>query len=82
MNDVNRVGRAALGVLEALEDRETDRVIHEFAPQGLSVVVLGERARVAIHTWPEWRTASVDVWAASSSLESAIQAAFNELSRP
>ena len=41
----------------------TRRINHAFSPQGLSDVCWGERGRIAIHTWPEWGRATVDIWA-------------------
>jgi S-adenosylmethionine/arginine decarboxylase-like enzyme len=39
------------------------RVHHSFAPQGLSDVCWDQRGRIAIHTWPEWGKATIDLWA-------------------
>jgi hypothetical protein len=44
------------------------RIYHAFSPQGLSDVCWSERGRIAIHTWPEWRRATIDVWAPSADL--------------
>jgi hypothetical protein len=41
----------------------TRRINHAFSPQGLSDVCWGARGRIAIHTWPEWGRATVDIWA-------------------
>jgi len=48
--------RAALGVELENELR------HTFTPQGASLVHFGSAGRCAIHTWPEHRAVSVDVW--------------------
>ena len=37
-------------------------VIHEFNPYGLSGVVVIAESHIAIHTWPEYRHASVDIF--------------------
>lgn len=42
------------------------RINHVFSPQGLSDVCWSERGRVAVHTWPEWGRATIDVWAPSA----------------
>lgn len=44
------------------------RVRHAFSPHGLSNACWSERGRIAIHTWPEWQRATIDVWAPSSDL--------------
>lgn len=42
------------------EVRET--VFHQFAPQGVSGVVVISESHLAIHTWPEFGYAAVDVF--------------------
>ncbi len=42
------------------------QIQHAFAPQGLSDVCWSERGRLAIHTWPEWGRATIDIWAPSA----------------
>ena len=42
---------------------------HRFDPTGVSVVGLGPRVRVALHTWPERRSATLDVYAPDPGLE-------------
>ncbi len=37
-------------------------VIHRFAPQGVSVVVVIEESHLSIHTWPEVGYAAVDFY--------------------
>jgi S-adenosylmethionine/arginine decarboxylase-like enzyme len=39
---------------------------HRFEPQGVSLFGLGRLARVALHTWPELCSATVDLWTADS----------------
>ena len=44
-------------------------VFHEFNPHGLSGVVVIAESHLAIHTWPEYRCASVDLFSCSVSLD-------------
>ena len=37
-------------------------VFHQFSPQGVSGVVVISESHLAIHTWPELRYASIDVY--------------------
>jgi len=37
-------------------------VFHEFSPQGVTGVVLLEESHFAIHTWPEYKYAAVDLF--------------------
>jgi S-adenosylmethionine/arginine decarboxylase-like enzyme len=61
--------RALVAELAGLLEIELpSQVEHVFAPQGVSHVRYGAQGRIALHTWPEWRLATIDVWA----LESAV----------
>jgi len=51
-------------------------VFHQFNPQGLSGVVVIAESHVAIHTWPEHGTASVDVFSCGDSLKPAAVGAY------
>ena len=52
-----------VGVLRgALGGELENELRHTFTPQGSSLVQFGSSARCAIHTWPEHRALSVDVW--------------------
>jgi S-adenosylmethionine decarboxylase proenzyme len=43
-------------------------VFHQFSPQGVSgVIVIGE-SHFAIHTWPEFATASIDLFTCSAKM--------------
>jgi len=37
-------------------------VLHQFNPQGLSGVVVIAESHIAIHTWPEYRYAALDIF--------------------
>lgn len=44
-------------------------VRHRFAPRGLSLVGIGLGVRVALHTWPERRALSLDMYGTDPGLE-------------
>lgn len=44
-------------------------VFHQFNPQGLSGVVVIAESHLAIHTWPEFRCASVDLYTCSNEID-------------
>jgi len=46
-----------------------DVVFHEFNPFGISGVVVIAESHLAIHTWPEYRYAAVDVFSCGESLQ-------------
>ncbi len=60
---------------EALELSLPCELEHLFQPQGQSHVRHGPQGRVALHTWPEWRLLTVDVWAPSAQIAAARDAA-------
>ncbi len=41
---------------------------HQFTPHGVSGVVIIAESHVAIHTWPEYRYAAVDIFTCGSSI--------------
>jgi len=46
-----------------------DVVFHEFNPFGISGVVVIAESHLAIHTWPEYRFAAVDIFSCGDLLE-------------
>jgi S-adenosylmethionine decarboxylase len=46
-----------------------DAVFHEFNPFGISGVVVIAESHLAIHTWPEYRYAAVDVFSCGEVLQ-------------
>jgi S-adenosylmethionine decarboxylase len=42
---------------------------HRFQPVGVSVVVVLSESHLALHTWPERRTASIDVFVCSPTID-------------
>ncbi len=60
--------RMVEAALEAgAEIRET--VFHQFAPQGISGVVVISESHLAIHTWPEFGYAAVDVFTCGETVD-------------
>lgn len=43
-------------------------VFHNYNPQGISGVVVIAESHIAIHTWPEYQCASVDVFVCSAKM--------------
>jgi spermidine synthase len=44
-------------------------IFHHFAPQGVTGVVVIAESHLAIHTWPEFRYASVDLFTCGTHLD-------------
>lgn len=53
-----------------------DVVFHEFNPFGISGVVVIAESHLAIHTWPEYRYAAVDIFSCGDVLKPEIAAAY------
>jgi len=51
-----------------------DAVFHEFNPFGISGVVVIAESHLAIHTWPEYRYAAVDVFSCGEVLQPQVAA--------
>jgi S-adenosylmethionine/arginine decarboxylase-like enzyme len=64
----SRLSRALAGALGPFEFRH-----HRFAPGGVSLIGTATAARVVVHTWPERTAVTVDLYAASSSVEQLLQ---------
>ena len=37
-------------------------LFHHFTPQGVSATIVSAGLRIALHSWPEHRAATLDVW--------------------
>ena len=62
LNDLAQIQQemVAAAVIAGAEVRET--VFHQFSPQGVSGVVVISESHLAIHTWPEFGYAGVDIF--------------------
>ena len=65
LNDTEKVQQALLAAAKEAGVALPIPSLHQFAPYGVSGVVLGLDSHFAIHTWPEYAYASVDVFALS-----------------
>lgn len=69
LNDTTQIEEIMVkAALEAgAEIREV--VFHEFTPQGVSGVVVISESHLAIHTWPEFGYAAVDVFTCGTTVD-------------
>ncbi len=74
LNDVSFIRQAMLDA--ALEAKATivDERFHEFSPFGVSGVVVIAESHLAIHTWPEYRYAAVDIFTCGDTLKPEVAA--------
>src|SRR5437879_2873619 len=67
----------AINSLEAVKRAQAtivDVVFHEFNPFGISGVVVIAESHLAIHTWPEYRYAAVDIFSCGETLQPEVAA--------
>lgn len=62
LNDVRRVEKAMCEAAEICGATIVQSVFHAFNPVGVSGVVVIAESHLAIHTWPEYAYAAVDVF--------------------
>ncbi len=69
LSDQEQIKRSMItAALEAgAEVKET--VFHQFSPQGVSGVVVISESHLAIHTWPEFGYAAVDVFTCGQTVD-------------
>jgi S-adenosylmethionine decarboxylase len=79
INSLEAVKTAMVEAAKAAQATIVDVVFHEFNPFGISGVVVIAESHLAIHTWPEYRYAAVDVFSCAE--RGAARASVVELQR-
>jgi len=69
INSLETVKTAMVEAAKAAQATIVDVVFHEFNPFGISGVVVIAESHLAIHTWPEYRYAAVDVFSCGDVLQ-------------
>ena len=62
LNDVHKVEAIMVDAAKHAKANIVDVVFHTFNPHGISGVIVIAESHLAIHTWPEYNFASVDVY--------------------
>jgi spermidine synthase len=62
LSSVTKVQDAMLAAARAADATIIDSIFHHFKPYGVSGVVVIAESHFAIHTWPEHKYASVDLF--------------------
>lgn len=62
LNSVEEVERAMVEAALAAGAEIREVAFHKFSPQGVSGVVIISESHLAIHTWPEYGYAAIDVF--------------------
>ena len=66
--DVGRIEDIFVGAAKKAKAHIVDVVFHTFNPHGISGVVVIQESHLAIHTWPEYGFASVDIYTCGNSV--------------
>ena len=74
LNSVDIVKTAMVEAAKRAQATIVDVVFHEFSPFGISGVVVIAESHLAIHTWPEYRYAAVDVFSCGEVLQPQVAA--------
>src|SRR5437867_8834963 len=69
INNLEAVKGALVEAAKRAQATIVDVVFHEFNPFGISGVVVIAESHLAIHTWPEYRYAAVDIFSCGETLQ-------------
>ena len=74
LNEVDPIQELMLQAASLAQARVVNALFHQFAPQGVTGVVVLEESHLSIHTWPETAYVAVDIYTCGSCLpEKAIE---------
>jgi S-adenosylmethionine decarboxylase proenzyme len=62
IGDVRKIEEIMVGAAKAAKATIVDVVFHNFNPNGISGVIVIAESHLAIHTWPEFGFASIDIY--------------------
>ncbi|HPI41374.1 MAG TPA: adenosylmethionine decarboxylase, partial [Pseudobdellovibrionaceae bacterium] len=88
LNDVAFIEQSMIKAAEIAGATVINSTFHHFSPWGVSGVVVIQESHLAIHTWPEYRYAAVDLftcgetvnpWVSFNHLKTAFEANFSAL---
>jgi len=74
LNSLDTVKASMVEAAKRAQATIVDVVFHEFNPFGISGVVVIAESHLAIHTWPEYRYAAVDVFSCGDVLQPQVAA--------
>ncbi|MDX1590799.1 MAG: adenosylmethionine decarboxylase [Balneolaceae bacterium] len=69
LNDVAFIENSLITATEASNATIISHNFHKFSPYGVSGVVVIAESHVAIHTWPEYNYAAVDIFTCGDTIE-------------
>jgi spermidine synthase len=69
MNDVTHIEKSMVEAAETAGATVINSTFHHFSPYGVSGVVVIQESHLAIHTWPEYGYAAVDLFTCGDSVD-------------
>ncbi len=66
LNDPDEVRRAVLAAVDASGAELLELSVHQFSPQGLTIVATLAESHLAVHTWPERGAFAADLFHCAS----------------
>jgi S-adenosylmethionine decarboxylase proenzyme len=69
LNDVQRLRHELASAATAAGAEVVESFFHQFAPHGVSGVVVISESHLAIHTWPEYGYAALDVFTCGQTID-------------
>jgi S-adenosylmethionine decarboxylase len=69
INDVSFVETALIQAAKASKATLISHNFHKFSPYGISGVVVIAESHIAIHTWPEYNYAAVDIFTCGETID-------------
>ena len=69
LNDLAFIRKCLIETAEQIGATVVNQSFHQFSPHGISGVVIVAESHLCIHTWPEYRYASVDVFTCGESID-------------
>ncbi|MBL7543127.1 MAG: polyamine aminopropyltransferase [Bdellovibrionaceae bacterium] len=88
LNDVSAIEKSMIQAAQTAGATVISSNFHHFSPWGVSGVVVIQESHLAIHTWPEYRYASVDLftcgdtvdpWVSFDCLKKALEASYSAI---
>ena len=69
LNDVDKVEKSMVEAAKTAGATVINSTFHHFSPWGISGVVVIQESHLAIHTWPEFRYAAVDLFTCGETVD-------------
>jgi S-adenosylmethionine decarboxylase proenzyme len=69
LNDLERLRECMLEAANRCGATVLEDSFHYFSPQGVSGVVVIAESHIAIHTWPEYKYAAVDIFTCGTTVD-------------